>query len=96
MLYMTVFTYEPSARDEIIRRRLEKGALVPKGMKLLGEWSYMGSGRVFRLVDVEDPAVMVEATRPWTDVGHLEVYPVMEVEAMLKTIAGTMSAAASR
>jgi hypothetical protein len=32
MLFMTVFTYEPSARDEVIHRRVEKGAMVPKGM----------------------------------------------------------------
>jgi hypothetical protein len=25
-------------------------------MKVLGEWSYAGAGRMFRLVDVDDPA----------------------------------------
>jgi len=82
MLFMTVFTYEPGARDEVIHRRVEKGAMIPKGMKLLGEWSHVGSGRVFRLIDVEDPAALPEVTMPWTDIGNLDVYPVMEVETI--------------
>lgn len=49
--------------------------MVPNGMKLLGEWSHVGSGRVFRLIDVEDAAALPEATMPWTDIGSLDVYP---------------------
>ena len=95
MLFMTVYTYEPRARNEVIRRRLEKGALVPKGMKLLGEWSHVGSGRVFRLIDVEDAAALPEATMPWTDIGSLDVYPVMEVETILPVLKQRLAEAAA-
>jgi hypothetical protein len=54
MLFMTVITYEPHARDEVIRRRVEKGALVPKGMKLLGGWGATWLWPCVRLIDVED------------------------------------------
>lgn len=96
MLFMTLFTFEPAARDDVIRRRVEKGPLVPKGMKLLGEWSEAGGGRVFRLVEVDDPAALVEATMPWTDLGKLEVYPVFEVEKALPRLMETMTVAAAR
>jgi len=37
-------------------RREERGAIAPaKGAKVLGEWSVIGGGKVFMLVDVEDP-----------------------------------------
>ena len=95
MLFMTVYTYAPAQRNEIIRRRLEQGALVPTGMKMLGEWSTMGSGRVFRLIDVEDPTAIMEATMPWTDVGELEIYPVLEVEKALPHLGASVAAAAA-
>ena len=83
MLFMTVFTYEPALRNEVIRRRAQKGTLAPKNMKVLGEWSYAGAGRVFRLVEVDDLAAMVEGAAAWTDLGKLDVFPVLEVEKVL-------------
>jgi hypothetical protein len=93
MLFMTVFTYGPSQRDEVIRRRVEKGALVPKGIKMLGEWSYAGDGRVFRLFESDDPTAMADSAMSWTDLGKLEVYPVVEVDKILAHVAETMAAA---
>lgn len=92
---MTVFTYEPSQRNEVIRRRAEKGALLPKNMKVLGEWSCTGGGRVFRIVDVDDPAAMIEGAAAWTDLGNLEVFPVLEVDKVLPHLVDRMTAAAA-
>jgi hypothetical protein len=83
MLFMTVFTYEPAQRDEVVRRRAEKGTLAPQNVKVLGDWSYLGGGRVFRLVEVDEPTAMVEAAAAWTDLGKLEVFPVLDVEKVL-------------
>jgi len=33
MLFMTIYTWEPSKRNEIIKRRLEKGTGIPKEIK---------------------------------------------------------------
>ncbi len=94
MLFMTVFTYEPHDRNEVIRRRVEKGAIIPKGVTLLGEWSHVGSGRVFRLIDVENADLLPQATMPWTDIGSVEVYPVVEVEKILPRLNDMLAAAA--
>jgi hypothetical protein len=88
MLYMTVFTYDPEKRDAIIKRRAEKGALVRAGVKLLGEWSSLGGGRIFRLVEGEDPVALHAATMAWNDLGKIEIYPVMPVEEIFKILAG--------
>ncbi len=84
MLFMTIFTYQPERRNEVIKRRLEKGALVPQGMQVIGEWSDIGGGRVFRLVSVDDPVAAVTAAGAWSDLGKYEIVPVMESEESLR------------
>ena len=84
MLYMTIFTWEPDKRNEVIKRRSEKGGMIPQGMKLLGEWTDISGGRVFRLVDLEDPKAGLQAVLAWSDLGKIEMFPVIETEASMK------------
>ena len=86
MLFMTVYKYEPHNRDEVVKRRAEKGGMVPEGMKLVGEWSCVKSGQVFRLVDTDDAAAMMAGTFAWSDLGTVEIHPVMETEEVMKLI----------
>ena len=86
MLFMTVYTYPPGNRNEVIKRRLEKGAQTPEGVKVLGEWSYIGSGRVFRLIEAADAAVTFKASYAWSDLGTIETYPVIETNAVMAMI----------
>jgi hypothetical protein len=87
MLFMTVYTYPPASRNEVIKRRLEKGPAVPDGIKILGEWSYVGSGRVFRLIEAADAASAFKGSHVWSDLGSIETYPVMETDAIMAAIA---------
>jgi hypothetical protein len=87
MLFMTVYTYPPENRDEVVRRRLEKGPQLPEGIKSLGEWSYVGSGRVFRLIEASDAAAALAGSFAWSDLGSVETYPVMETDAVMKLVA---------
>jgi len=87
MLFMTVYTYPPANRNEVIKRRLEKGPALPEGIKSLGEWSYIGSGRVFRLFEAADPAAAFKGSYVWSDLGTIETYPVMETEAIMAALA---------
>lgn len=86
MLFMTVYTYKPANRDAVIRRRLEKGPQLPPEVKNLGEWSYTGGGRVFRLIDAADAAAAFKGAYAWSDLGTVETYPVMEVDAVMKMV----------
>ena len=88
MLFMTVYTYEPEKREAVIKRRAEKGKMAPPGMKIVGEWSDITGGRVFRLVEVDDPRVMLGASAAWADLGKIESVPVMETEEVMKLVSG--------
>ena len=86
MMFMTVFTYPPERRDEIIKRRIDKGSMIPEGVKSLGEWSDLGGGRVFRLIDVatDDLKALLAGSRAWNDLGKVELVPVAETEQAIK------------
>ena len=88
MLFMTIYTYEPEKREAVIKRRAEKGAMAPPGMKIVGEWSDITGGRVFKLVEVDDPRVMLGASAAWADLGKIESVPVMQTEEVMKLVSG--------
>ena len=83
MLFMSIFTWEPEQRNEIIKRRMQ-GQALPEGVKSIGEWVELGGGRSFRLIDVPDPKLALAGALPWTDIGYLEMIPVMDSEEAVK------------
>jgi len=80
MLFMTIFTYEPEHKEAVTRRRLENGPMVQAGTNIIGEWSCIAGGRSFRLVEAEDPRIMLANAAAWTDLGKIEIIPVMSTE----------------
>jgi hypothetical protein len=88
MLFMTVYTYEPGNREAVIKQRAEKGELLPPGVKAVGEWSAVGGGRVFRLVEADSVPALLAAVHPWADLGKIETYPVMPVDDVIKLLKG--------
>ena len=86
MKFMVVYTYEPKDRDAVVKKRMEEGEVNPPGMKTLGEWSYLGGGRVFELVECDSPRAMLGASAPWAGLGKIELFPVMETEETMKLI----------
>jgi hypothetical protein len=86
MLFMAIYSYGPEKRAQVIQRRLEKGAMDPPGSKLLGEWSYAGGGKVFRLIETDDVRHLLGSAKVWGDLGQIEAYPVIETEEALKLL----------
>lgn len=87
MLFMSIATYEPEKRNEVIKRRVESGTMSPpKGTKIIGEWTVIGGGKVFRLVDVEDSKAGFAAAVAWSDLCKIEIIPVLETEESMKLI----------
>ena len=84
MLFMNILTWEPSKRNEIIKRRLEIGMGIPKEAKVIGEWTDLSGGRGFTLYEASDPKVMMAATLVWSDLLKFEGIPVMETEEVMK------------
>lgn len=86
MLFMSIFTYEPKDREAVIKRRLEKGRMEPPGVKVIGEWSYLGGGRVFELSEGDDPRAMMGYSAAWADLGKIEIFPVIETGEVMKLL----------
>lgn len=88
MQFMVIFTYEPDQRDEVIARRMELGGELPEGMKLIDEWSQIGGGRVFRVIEGEDAKPALLASHAWSDLGKLEIIPVVNSEKAMQLLQG--------
>jgi hypothetical protein len=86
MLFMCIGTYDADKRDEIVKRRLAKGRMTPKGMKVLGEWSTFGGGRLFVLTEGSDPQAAFQSTWAWSDLMKFEIIPVIETEPLMKSM----------
>ncbi len=84
MLFMCIYTYEPKEREAVRKRFIEKGSMVPQGVKLIGEWSVLAGGRMFRLIESDDPMAIAETSAAWVDLCKLEVIPVIEHEKRIK------------
>ena len=64
-----------------------QGPALPEGVKAIGEWVELGGGRTFRLIDIADAKLALAGALPWTDIGKLEMIPVMDSEEAVKLAA---------
>ena len=78
MLFMIIFEYEPENRDTIFNKFIEKGAMLPEGVKEVGMWSSIGGGRVFSVYETNDAAALAKYGHEWNDLGIGELVPLME------------------
>jgi hypothetical protein len=86
MLFISVFTYEPEKRDEVLKRRAES-LFTPEGGKCLGQWSYTSGGRVFTLFEVDNTLTLTQWAHAWNDLGKFETFPVVDTEELMKAMA---------
>jgi hypothetical protein len=84
MLFMMIYTWEPGQRNEVLKRRMGKSARAREGVKVLGEWTDLGGGRGFLLVEADDPITLMSKTTAWADLVKMEAVPVVETEELLK------------
>ena len=84
MLFMCIYTYEPKEREAVRKRLIEKGSMVPQGVKLIGDWSVLAGGRMFRLIESDNPMAIAENSAAWVDLCKLEVIPVIETKERIK------------
>jgi hypothetical protein len=83
---MCIFTWAPEKRDEVVKRRTTEK--IPEGIHMVGEWSDLGRGRVFRLFHAANSNVILEMSFAWKDLGEAEIVPVVETEEALKSTKG--------
>lgn len=88
MLFMSIYTYEPEKRNEIIKRRLERGTGAAPGVKVVGEWIALAGHRGFMIFEAQDPKAVMATTLVWSDLLRFESVPVMEAEEVMKLAKG--------
>ena len=84
MHFMTIYTYEPARKNEIVKRRKERGPVLPEGIKVIGEWSHAGGGRGFIVFEAQDAKVMDAPISAWIDLIKFETLPITEPEEAMK------------
>lgn len=80
MKFMIVRTWEPHESVKIAKRRLEKGRMVPEGVKVIGEWLATAGGRQFALIDADSDVACWNWCLRWNDLGKNESFNVVEVK----------------
>ena len=86
MLFMSIATYPPERRNEVVKRRAEKGMTTPEGLKIINQWVDISGGRVFTLAEANDTAALLEWNFGYSDLSSTELVPVMESEDVMKLI----------
>jgi len=86
MLYVSIVTWEPDKRNDIIARRAENGHMRPPGIKTIGEWVDLGGGRDVLVFEADNPADMLAATMAWSDLVKLETFTAMDAEEVMGAI----------
>ncbi len=84
MLFMCIYNFEPKEREAVVKRFIEKGSMIPPGVKLISEWSVLAGGRMFRLIESDDTMAIAETSAAWVDLCKLEVIPVIETKERMK------------
>ncbi len=86
MLFMCIFTSDPEKRDAVLKRAVEKGlpAAGLKTVKIIGMWSAISGGRVFQVFETDDPKAMLATSMAWSDLGKVEIFPIMTSEDVMK------------
>jgi len=84
MLFMSMFQWEPGKTEEVMQLRMKEK--IPPGIKVVKEWVALDTNIVFRVAEITDPAALLKESSNWTDLGYIEMHPVMETEEVLKLL----------
>ena len=87
MLFMNIYTWKPGQRNDLLKRRMEKGMALSPGVKVLGEWTDLGGGRGFLLFESNDPKACMASTMVWSDLMKMEPVPVIETAELMNVAA---------
>ena len=85
MLFMVIGTWEPDKVQEITKRAGEKGAGVPEGVRVIGEWTDAAGRRIVRVLEADDATSLLVASLGWNDLMTIEVFPVVGLESSIDT-----------
>ena len=80
MKFITIASWEPHQRDELVKRRMENGRMAPKGIKVISEWVDVLGGRAVWLYEADSAMEGFKWSNRWSDINKFESFPVVEVK----------------
>ena len=91
MKFMLTYSWKPDmkAHSVAFSRFKETGAVPPKGIEILGQWSRADFNGGFDLIESDDAAAMAEFALMWSDVLEMTIVPVIEPAAVKKLLKKT-------
>ncbi|MCQ8894803.1 MAG: DUF3303 domain-containing protein [Methanolinea sp.] len=84
MLFMSTFQWEPGRTEEVMQAKMKEQ--IPKGIKVVREWVALDVNRVYRLIEIDDPAALLQSGMIWADLGYTEMHPVMDAKDAMKLL----------
>lgn len=84
MLFMSTFQWEPGRTEEVMQAKMKEQ--IPKGIKVVREWVALDVNRVYRLIEIDDPAALFQLGMIWADLGYTEMHPVMDAKDAMKLL----------
>ena len=85
MKYMSVFSIPPENHNAVLKR-FKEARPEPAGVKLLGRWHALGTGKGFVLFETDDPVALSRIYLQWSDLADQKVVPVVDDEEIMKAI----------
>ncbi len=86
MLLMATDTWETGQRDEIFKRLVEKGQMIPESVKILGQWADVSGCRSYTLCQTDDSKALAQWGLGWNDLIKSEIAIVMDAEDATKLL----------
>ncbi|MUG93064.1 DUF3303 domain-containing protein [Scytonema sp. UIC 10036] len=86
MLFMVVERFGEGKAKEIYRRYLEKGRMMPEGLKYIDSWVEVNFNRCFQLMECDDLRLLQQWVLEWQDLGEFDIIPVVSSKETLEII----------
>lgn len=85
MLLLDIVTFELENSAKVFKRwEHVESKVSPKGLKVVNQWFDAGGGRIITVYDVESIKDYVTYNFSFTDLCHIEVFPVIGAEEFKK------------
>ena len=87
MLFMVVEHFKDRDPAPVYKRFAEQGRLMPEGLSYVNSWIEVGMDRCFQVMETDDPILVQEWIKNWSDLVDFEVVPVVTSAEMQKLFA---------
>jgi Protein of unknown function (DUF3303) len=77
MLFMVIERFKNRDAVPVYRRNLERGRMMPEGLRYVDSWVEPTYNRCFQLMECEDRELFQQWTVHWEDLVDFEIVPVV-------------------